>query len=86
MTEIQVTITDPCGFHARPAGKLVQLVKEMDSRVTLSTQDGREVAATRLIAMMSLGIRCGEQITLRVEGEQEQRDAAALTAFFEEIG
>ena len=85
MKKIQVTITDPCGFHARPAGKLVRLVKGMDSKVTLSLRDGREVSAARLIAVMSLGIRCGEEITLRVEGEQEQRDAAALRAFFEEM-
>jgi len=53
--------------------------------VTLSLRDGREVSAARLIAVMSLGIRCGEEITLRVEGEQEQHDAAALRAFFEEM-
>lgn len=81
MKQFTYTITDPVGIHARPAGLLVKEVKKYDSTVTIE-KAGKSVNAVKLMALMGLGIKCGETITVTVEGGNEDANAASLEAFF----
>ena len=81
MKQFTYTITDPVGIHARPAGLLVKEVKKYDSTVTIE-KAGNSVNAVKLMALMGLGIKCGETITVTVEGGNEEANAASLEAFF----
>ncbi len=81
MKQFTYTITDPVGIHARPAGLLVKEVKKYDSTVTIE-KAGKSVNAVKLMALMGLGIKCGETITVTVEGGNEEANAASLEAFF----
>lgn len=83
MEQFMYKITDPVGIHARPAGQLVKLVKELSSNVTIE-KNGKEVAGAKLIALMGLGIKCGDTITVRVIGANEKVDSARLKSFLEE--
>ncbi len=83
MKKFDYTITDELGIHARPAGLLVKLVKSLDSKVTVD-KGGNEIDATRLIALMGLGIKQGDVITVSVEGGDEAASADKLEAFFKE--
>lgn len=56
----------------------------MDSTVTIEKADGKSAAATKLIAVMGLGVKCGDTVTVKVEGGAEAANAAALEAFFKE--
>ena len=60
---------------------LVKTVKEHASRVTVSA-NGRECDATRLMALMGMGVRRGTTVAVTVEGDDEQICAADLEAFF----
>lgn len=40
--------------------------------------------ATRIIALMTLGVRQGDQITVTVQGGDEERSIAVLERFFRE--
>ncbi len=84
MKQFTYTITDPVGIHARPAGILAKQAKGLDSTVTIAKADGRSAAATKLMAMMGLGIKCGETVTVTVEGGNEEANAAAMEQFFKE--
>ena len=84
MKQFTYTITDPVGIHARPAGILAKQAKGLDSTVTIAKADGRSAAATKLIAMMGLGIKCGETVTVTGEGGNEEANAAAMEQFFKE--
>ena len=85
MKEFQYTITDPVGIHARPAGLLAKAAKGMDSTITIAKADGSKSAvATKLMALMSMGIKQGETITITVEGGNEEANAATIEAFFKE--
>ena len=83
MKEFSYIIRDENGIHARPAGLLVRRVKESGASVTLE-KGGRAADASRLFAVMGLGIRCGDTVTVRVEGDGEAEAASALEAFFKE--
>lgn len=85
MKEFTYAITDPLGLHARPAGRLAKTVRTMDSSVTIARTDGnKSVSASKLMSIMSLGIRTGEMVTVSVEGGSEEENAATLERFFSE--
>ena len=85
MRQFTYTITDPVGIHARPAGLLAKAAKALDSTVTVAKADGsKSAAATKLMALMGMGIKTGETITVTVEGGNEEANAAAMEQFFKE--
>ena len=82
MKTFEYTVKDELGIHARPAGMLVKEVKNYKSKVTLH-KDDKEVDASRLIAVMGMGVKKGDTVTVTVEGEDEAQASAALRTFFE---
>jgi len=83
MREFEYTIKDAVGIHARPAGMLVNCAKSFGSRVTLIKGE-KSADASRLFAVMGLGVKYGDRITLRAEGADEDAAMEALKKFFEE--
>lgn len=83
MKEFVYTIIDPEGIHARPAGVLVKEAAKYPCNVTIA-KDGREVDAKRIMGVMSLGVKCGQEITMKTDGDEEEAAADALLAFLKE--
>ena len=81
MKEFTYIITDPVGIHARPAGLLVKAAKALDSTVTIAQADGKSAQATKLMALMGLGIKQGDTVTVTIEGGTEETNCAALAKF-----
>ena len=63
MKQFQYTIKDELGVHARPAGLLVKLAKQYTSTITIE-KNGKICDMRKLMAVMGMGIRQGETITL----------------------
>lgn len=82
MKQFDYTIKDEVGIHARPAGLLVKEVKKFGSKVTIG-KDGKTADGTKLMAIMGLGVKCGNTVTVTVEGADEDAACEALKAFFE---
>lgn len=83
MKTFDYTIKDAMGIHARPAGLLVKEAAKYESKVSL-TKDGKTVDAARLMAVMSLGVKQGQTVTVTVEGADEENATAGMQKFFEE--
>ena len=83
MKEFTYTITDPVGIHARPAGMLAKKAAEFKSTVTVIKGE-KKADTRRLMALMGLGIKCGETITVQAEGEDEQAAADGIKTFLTE--
>ena len=81
MKSFVYTITDPVGLHARPAGLLVKEVKNYASMVTVKKGE-KSSDAKKLMMLMGLGVKCGDEITVEVTGADEETTAAELEAFF----
>lgn len=86
MKEFSITVRDPFGIHARPAGLLAKEAQRFSSQsylVTADRQTGEEKVTSlrRLMAVMGLGIRQGDTVRIRVEGEDEDAAARALRAW-----
>ncbi len=83
MKSFTYTIQEAVGIHARPAGLLVKEVKKYQSTITIS-KDDKSVNALKLMALMGMGIKCGDTVTVSIEGPDEEEAAQALEAFFKE--
>ena len=84
MKKFEYIITDPVGIHARPAGLLVKAAKALDSAITIEKAGGGSTAATKLMALMGLGIKQGDTVSVTVEGGSEDANAAAMEQFFKD--
>lgn len=84
MKEFTYTITDPVGIHARPAGILVKEAKGLDSTVTIEKVGGKSAPATKLMALMGLGIKQGDEVKVTVEGGDEASNVVKIEEFFKE--
>lgn len=84
MKQFTYTITDPVGIHARPAGLLAKAAKALGSTVTITKADGKSAQATKLMALMGLGIKRDETVTVTVEGGAEEANTAAMEQFFKD--
>lgn len=83
MKEFRYQVKDPMGIHARPAGLLVKAAAEFPCEVTIE-KDGKSVDGKRILGVMSLGVKCGQEFVLRCEGEREEEAAEALEKFLKE--
>lgn len=81
MKTFEYTIKDELGIHARPAGLLVKAAKGLDSKVTID-KDGKSADATKLFAIMGLGVKNAETIKITVDGGDEEASAKAMEKFF----
>ncbi|HIT05948.1 MAG TPA: HPr family phosphocarrier protein [Candidatus Scybalocola faecipullorum] len=81
MKKFEYTIKDELGIHARPAGMLVKEAKKFSSKVTI-TKDGKSAEATKLMAIMALGVKKDQTIEVAVEGADEDAAYDAMQAFF----
>ncbi|MBE5959519.1 MAG: HPr family phosphocarrier protein [Lachnospiraceae bacterium] len=80
MKEFKYVITDEVGIHARPAGLLVQEAKKFTSTI-MFIKGEKSAKATSLMKLMGMGIVKGDEITVTIEGDDEDAAAEAIEAF-----
>lgn len=83
MKTFSYTITDPVGIHARPAGLLVKAVKPFESTCKI-TKGEKTVDMRKLMALMGMGVKCGDTVEVSVEGPDEDVAAETIEKFFKE--
>lgn len=84
MREFIYTIKDEHGVHARPAGLLAAAAKAFTATIAVECR-GKTADGKRLLSLMSLGARCGDTLSFRVEGADEDQAADALLHRCEEV-
>jgi phosphotransferase system HPr (HPr) family protein len=82
MKEITYTIKDANGIHARPAGELVKMLGGFSSAVTITGGTG-SCDGKKLIALMKLRIKCGGAMSVKAEGEDEDKAIEATKDFLQ---
>ena len=74
MQERLIRVKNKAGIHCRPSGVILNAVNNEfpDDRFTIVTPAG-ETALDSMLALISLGLVCGAEALLRVEGPDEER-------------
>lgn len=82
MKNFEYVIKDSVGIHARPAGMLVKEAKKYESKIVIDA-NGKSAEATKLMALMGLGVKCGQTVAVTVDGADEDTACEGIKAFFE---
>lgn len=81
MKQFEYTVQEPVGIHARPAGLLAKEAKKYQSTITI-TKGGKSTDVRKLMALMGMGVKCGDTVSVTVEGADEDVAGPAMEAFF----
>jgi phosphotransferase system HPr (HPr) family protein len=68
-----VTIEDPIGFHARPAGQIVKLVKDSGLEIRMGRVGENPVKANSPLSLMALKGKTGEQLSVEVDTDDQAK-------------
>jgi phosphocarrier protein FPr/phosphocarrier protein len=71
------------GLHARPAALLAQRAKSFAAEIVLAAH-GRTANARSVVAIMALGVRQGDEISIRASGADAAQSVASLAAGIQE--
>ena len=84
MKEFKYVIKDRDGIHARPASVLVKAMANMASSIEFQKAgDDRKVNAKSIMAVMSLGVKQGNELIITAEGPDEDGAIAELERLME---
>jgi phosphoenolpyruvate-protein phosphotransferase len=79
MKQLEIVIHNPTGLHARPAKVLVKLAKQFQSDIKI--QHGEKTAnAKSMVSVLTLGASKGANVTVMVDGEDEETALAEIEA------
>ncbi len=82
MFEKTICVTNETGIHARPAAVLVKVAMRYEADIFIY-RGGNEYDAKSIMNVMSMGVRKGEEIHLKVSGSDETEAFQAITALIE---
>ncbi len=82
MPEQSVILPNPSGLHARPAKVFAKAAAGAPGTVTL-TKDGREVNASSVLSVLTLDCHKGDEILVKVEGDDAEQTLDELVALIE---
>jgi len=77
MPEIQLTLRNEVGLHARPAALFVQTAQKYQSEIRVA-KGGEEGNAKSFKAVLKLGVYKNDEITVRADGPDADNALAAL--------
>lgn len=82
MLEFSHAIADPEGLHARPVARICSEAHAWESSITV-VFGALSVDATDLMGLMGLMARCGDELTVTVEGSDEGACCEAMRSVFD---
>lgn len=81
MVEAKVIVTNKLGVHARPAVKLVELVRSFDAAVEFVNGE-QSAPGDSVMAILLLESSFGKELTVRCHGAQGAQALAAIQQLF----
>ena len=84
MKERLVTIRNKAGIHCRPSSVILNTIsKEFPDHRFEVIADGASTELNSILALISLGLSCGTQVVVRVEGADEENALKRIGDLFE---
>jgi phosphocarrier protein HPr len=81
MKQVEITLVNKLGLHARPSAKVAQTATQFKSQVWL-TRNTRRINAKSIMGVMMLAAPAGSKLVLEVDGIDEDQAAEAMALLF----
>ena len=82
MISKNLTVVNPSGLYLRPAGVLSQTAMKFKSDITIISGE-KKIVAKSVLNVMAAGIKCGTEITLVCDGEDEEEAMKTISQAIE---
>jgi phosphocarrier protein len=82
MKELKYILKAPMGLHGRPAGMLATAAGKYKCAIEVGSP-AKMANAKRVIGVMGLTLKQGNEVTMKFDGEDEEEAAAFFTTFLE---
>ncbi len=82
MVEMDTTIKNRAGIHARPSAMIAQTAVKFQSRIFLEKNQNR-INAKSIMGIITLAASFGSKIKIIADGSDEQAAAEAIKQLFE---
>lgn len=79
MIQLDITLINKLGLHARAASKLVETAQAFSSDIHISLGDANANGKS-IMSLLILAAPCGSELTIVAEGSDEQETIDALSA------
>lgn len=83
MVSQKVTIKNPTGLHLRPAGLLCKEAMQYKSLITFTYRENTANAKS-VLSVLGACVKCGDEIEIHCDGEDEEKALEALINAIEE--
>ena len=84
MVERNVVIANKLGMHARASAQFVSFVYRFKCDITL-IKDNRKANAKSILNLLMLSLNCGSEVTVRVEGADEEAVLDSVINYIENM-
>lgn len=84
MLEQNVKIINNTGIHARPADMLVKLCMKYKSKIEVIKEE-KVANAKSILNILALGLSKGVEVTIRIDGEDEEEAMTATVDFIQNL-
>ncbi len=84
MVSEKIVVNSALGIHLRPAGAMCDQAVKFDSEIHFKYGAGKTANAKSVISILASGVKCGDEIELTAQGEDEERALKAVSAAFKE--
>ena len=78
------TVQNEMGLHLGPAQIIAQEAQKFNSTMTISAKN-KSADMKKVFGIVGLGAKCGEQIFVEIQGEDEVQAFTALKTMIEQI-
>lgn len=82
MVSQTVSVSQPDGWHARPASEFAKVVTRAGVSVTVGKPGQTPVRGDSVLSLMALGAKHGEKLVISVTGSDEELVLDQLTSLF----
>ena len=82
MVEKRATVQNAQGIHARPSTVIYNTVRPLNTTVEIEADNG-SCQLNSVLALLGLGLMPGDTVTLKVDGEDEEKVCDQLCELFE---
>lgn len=83
MKSFEYVIADPVGMDVRTVGLLNKMARKYGSAIIVHRGE-QHANVLRLLALLQLGVKCGETVKVTIEGPDEDTVAPIIEEFFKD--
>ena len=84
MVKETILIDSPLGIHLRPATAMCDQAIKYKSKISFTYGEQKTANAKSVISILASSVKCGQQIELIAEGEDEEEALNAVAQAFKE--